>query len=516
MRRDDLAVEVVLHRTPAHAGSIERRLSGFNGIPLLAACALAAATAAGAIEVPGSGGRLALDGYLDAQGVTDTGSGPRQRPQALLALGIDAKATRWLGGHLELRGEIGGPFEGAHAGILDLGHAFQNHSPWVEANEAYADIRLDRADFRLGIQKIAWGKLDGIPPTDVLNPRDYHDPLVADFEERKIGVPALLGTYYLPDVPRLDVTSLRATLVYIPIAVPARLALEEERWFPSSITPRPTFPVAIPGNGILDIPVRFGTANQRPPRALDDGGIAFRLGGTWRDFDWDLYHYTGPETGPNTDLVVFVRQPGPALDSAVIDSAIVQAHDVIHMTGADGAVVLGGLTLRAEAAWFLDRPYLRRAADLIPRPEDVPLDRILMNLRPDNPVRLALGDLFPSQDSLEWGIGADYLVAGWQPLLQLNQVVILDSAPTLLVADPETRVVASLKKRYLADRLELEARGTYAIERGAWFLFPRVSYAVRDDLRVRLGYLAVGGPRDSLLGQFGRNDEFVFQARYSF
>ena len=220
-------------------GSIERRLSGFNGITLLS-CALATATAAGAIEVPGSGGRLSLDGYLDGQAVVDTGGGPRQRPQALLDLGLDAKATRWLSGHLELRGEVGGPFEGAHPGILDLGHTFQNHSPWVEANEAYADIRLDRADLRLGIQKIAWGKLDGIPPTDVLNPRDYHDPLVGDFEERKIGIPALLGTYYLPDVPRFDLTSLRATLAYIPIAVPARLALREERWFPSSITPPST------------------------------------------------------------------------------------------------------------------------------------------------------------------------------------------------------------------------------------------------------------------------------------
>lgn len=506
-------------------GSIERRLSGFNGITLLAACVLATATAAGAIEVPGSGGRLSLDGYLDGQGVADTGSGSRQRPQALLDLGLDAKATRWLGGHLELRGEVGGPFEDAHAGILDLGHTFQNHSPWVEANEAYADIRLERADLRLGIQKIAWGKLDGIPPTDVVNPRDYHDPLVADFEERKIGIPALLGTYYLPDVPRVDLSGLRATLVYIPIAVPARLALREERWFPSSITPPSAFRLsrsrlmmAIPGyaGGPVDLPVRFGTVNRHPPREFDEGGIAFRLGGTWRDVDWDLYHYSGPETGPNTDLDVVVRQPGPTPLTAVIDSDLVQAHDTMHMTGADGAVVLGGLTVRAEAAFFLGHSYLRRAADVVAEAQRLPIKPLLMRLRPGRPVHLSLGDLFPSQDSLEWGIGADYLVAGWQPLLQLNQIVILDSAPTLLVADPETRVVASLKKRYLADRLELEARGTYAIERGAWFLFPRVSYAVRDDLRVRVGYLAVGGPRDSLLGQFGQNDEFVFQARYSF
>ena len=59
-------------------------------------------------------------------------------------------------------------------------------------------------------------------------------------------------------------------------------------------------------------------------------------------------------------------------------------------------------------------------------------------------------------------------------------------------------------------------RGTYAIERGGWFLLPWISYLVRDDLRVRLGYLAIGGPRTHLIGQFGENDEVLFQGRYSF
>src|SRR5206468_371324 len=97
--------------------------------------------------------------------------------------------------------------------------------------------RPARADLRLGIQKFAWGKLDGVPPTDVVNPRDFHDPLVEDFEERKIGIPALAGTYYPPDLPRLDLAELRATLVYVPLAVPPRLALREERWFPASTVP---------------------------------------------------------------------------------------------------------------------------------------------------------------------------------------------------------------------------------------------------------------------------------------
>ncbi|HJQ82661.1 MAG TPA: hypothetical protein VKA21_01190, partial [Candidatus Binatia bacterium] len=278
-------------------------------------------------------------------------------------------------------------------------------------------------------------------------------------------------------------------------------------------------------DGDLVVPVRFRTLNRRPPRGLEDGGVGARLGGTLRDVDWDLYHYTGPETGPDADLVVDVLHPPGMPPGSYIhpraEAFLHQAHDVIHMTGADASMVLGGFTLRAEAAHFVDRPYLRVGRDVVAAGQAriVP-ERVVARFgRHPRRLRFRLHqfpDLFPSLDSVEWGLGADYLIHGWQPLLQLNQIVLLDEAPRLLIGDPETRLTGTLRKRVLGDRLELEVRALYALERGGWFAFPRVSYDVRDDLRVRLGYFMIGGPRTSLLGQFGRNDEVVIQARYSF
>jgi hypothetical protein len=482
------------------------------------------ALAARAADVPGTGGRVTAGGYLDGLAVADTGGGPRQRPGALLDLHFDGVAYPWLRGHVDLRTRIGGPFEGGHQGIYNFVHEFQNRTPSLEFSEAYTDVHLRRADLRVGIQKLAWGKLDGVPPTDVVNPRDYHDPIVQDFEERKIGVPAVLGTYYLPDVPRLDLSALRATLVYVPIAVPARLALVEERWFPESTEPPSEVRIPPADLGALAsqfprgirIPVHFGTLNHRPPHGFDDGGVAFRLGGTWRDSDWDLYHYTGPETGPDADLRVELLHPAGAAIPVTAESRLRQAHDTIHMTGADAATVLGGFTVRAEVAHFDDRPYLRFSRDLILEAENPAVVKQYLRSLGSPRFRVPIGALFPTADSVEWGVGADYVVNGWQPLLQLNQIVLLDKLPRLLIHDPETRLSGTLRKHLLADRLELEVRGTYAIEREAWYVFPRASYLVRDDVRVRLGYLAVGGPRASIIGQFHDNDEFVIQARYSF
>src|SRR5262249_40890500 len=155
---------------------------------------------------------------------------------------------------------------------------------------------------RAGIQKFAWGKLDGLPPTDVLTPRDLHDPIVRDIEESKIGIPALQATYFLPPVERLDLHELRVTLVYVPLAVPPRLALLEERWFPPSVNAQSVvpFPAAEPPQGLdlhlpvpvsATIPVDFHTLNHRPPLQLDEGAIAVRLGGTAHGVDWDLSQY---------------------------------------------------------------------------------------------------------------------------------------------------------------------------------------------------------------------------------
>ncbi len=524
MGGDDLAVEVLLQRALVHARSIERRFLRFNAIAALGV--LLAGGAVGAVELPGTGGRVVAGGYLDGLAVAETEGGPRQRPGALLDLHLDGRATPWLGAHLDLRTRIGGPFEGGHPGVYNFDHEFQNRSPSLEASEAYADVHLRRADLRLGIQKFAWGKLDGVPPTDVVNPRDYHDPLVEDFEERKIGIPALAGTYYLPDLPRLGLAELRATLVYVPLAVPPRLALREERWFPASTVPPSAVVVpqaiasralGVPLPGDLVIPVRFGTLDHRPPRRLDAGGIAARLAGTWHESDWDLYHYTGPETGPDADLRPEVRLVSKTPLRLRAVSFLRQAHDVIHMTGADASSALGGFTVRAEAAYFDDRPYLRPSSDLI-RQATAPatVERIARQVLRRGRARVPLGDLFPTLDAVEWGIGADYLIHGFTPLVQLNQIAILDRAPRLLIHDPETRLSGTLRKKLLAERLELEVKGTYAIERQAWFVFPRASYLVRDDLRLRLGYLAIGGPRASILGQFRDNDEVVLQARYSF
>jgi hypothetical protein len=474
-----------------------------------------------ALDVPGTSGKATAGGYVDGRGIIDTGNGPHQAPQALLNLHFDVQPARWLRAHLELHSLLGGPFEGGHPGYLSLVHEFQNVTPNTEASEGYVEALLPQADVRVGVQKFAWGKLDGVPPTDVLNPRDFHDPLVDDFEERKIGIPAVLGTYYLPDLPSLSLEGLRATLIYVPIATAPRLALTQERWFPRSLSLGSSLPVSFNGR-TLDVPLALRTRNDRPPAQFDDGGVALRIGGTWRTVDWDFYHYTGPETGPDADLISKAFLHADTKHPVWVNSLLRQTDDTIHMTGADAAASIGGVTMRAEIAGFQNRPYLRAASDVVADSlrtiagNEKRIAAFLARLAKHSPRNVPLGDLFVDRDAIEWGVGADYLIHGFIPLVQVTQTALTEPAPRLLISNPETRFTLSLRKRLMAERLELELRGLYAVSRDYWFLYPRASYLVRDDLRVRVGYLAIGGPQESILGQFRQNDEFVFQVRYTF
>ncbi len=67
----------------------------------------------------------------------------------------------------------------------------------VELNEAYLDLYYNDFDFRVGIQKISWGKADGLVVTNLVNPRNYTNYPVLEYEEQFQAVNAVKANYYL-------------------------------------------------------------------------------------------------------------------------------------------------------------------------------------------------------------------------------------------------------------------------------------------------------------------------------
>ena len=70
-----------------------------------------------------------------------------------------------------------------------------------ELREAFVDVRLGRLDLRAGRQIIAWGRADGVNPTDNLSGQDL-TLLVPDDDDRRLGTTAVRASYYVGDVSR--------------------------------------------------------------------------------------------------------------------------------------------------------------------------------------------------------------------------------------------------------------------------------------------------------------------------
>jgi len=106
--------------------------------------------------------------------------------------------------------------------LKDFTHVYQDNSPFVEFKELYLERGVGNIDWRIGIQRFSWGRLDEYPANDLLNPWDYNRFLIRPVEERKIGVPSVSVI-----INRMDWAY---QLVWEPWFVPYRLPDPNARW----------------------------------------------------------------------------------------------------------------------------------------------------------------------------------------------------------------------------------------------------------------------------------------------
>jgi len=186
----------------------------------------------GLYQYEGEKGKLSFAGVSRRKGHLCPGPRfPEENPSAELGLELKASTSTWLSSKLLVQavddGKVIDPGNGRL--VNDFSHIYQDKNPYVNFDEAFLDIYTGKVDFRLGIQKFAWGRLDEINPTDNLNTEDLTEGGMNDEIERKIGVPSAKVNLY-SDL-------LNVELGWVPRFVPYRLPTSEERWFPRVLQP---------------------------------------------------------------------------------------------------------------------------------------------------------------------------------------------------------------------------------------------------------------------------------------
>ncbi|HSD09346.1 MAG TPA: hypothetical protein VLF14_00050, partial [Candidatus Binatia bacterium] len=317
--------------------------------------------------------------FLDVERVES--SSPYQNPQVKLRLNLTTDFSPQLRLVTGLTGTAGGtPHNASGAGVYDFGHVLQKISPSLEFGEAYLDFHSSAVDLRAGLQKFAWGKLDTLQPTDLLNPQTFYDPLLEEEADRKIGIPALAPTLYLPSVesPFLPEEP-RLTFVWEPIYVPYYFPDQNERWYP---------PLArAPSESLV---MGFTVENQSsfrnapvPARTFENGTYAVRAAGRFGRADFALYYFDGFDTSPALDAsaqgFAQLNPLSPQLVDVRSEVEVFPEFRRMEAAGADLAWRLYEATLRLEGAYVFDRLYTRNISDIIATEQFGPVDQAALS-----------------------------------------------------------------------------------------------------------------------------------------
>lgn len=442
---------------------------------------------------------------------------PRELPQGTIRTRLTADPGTRSRFVLELAGTAGGtPRNSDGAGIYDFHRVRQDISPSLEVGEAYGELRSEWLDVRIGIQKFAWGKLDSFQPNDLLNPRRYFDPFLEEEIDRKIGVPAISPTLYLPRLGDGLPEEMRLTFAWVPIPVPYYFPDQDERWYP----PLARAPAVSEVQGIRVANRSRFTNGDLPSRALGNGSYGVRFSALAAGADFALYYFEGFDPLPALEASargsVRLDPASPQGVDVRSEVTVFPALDRIRAAGGDLAYRVLGATLRAEAAYVMDRLYPRTLRDIIATERVGTVDPAALLGGGEVEVPIALERVNVRRDGVEWGVGADGFLGETFVLVQANQTSLLGNDTNLLISDLETRFAITVRQGFLDDRLQAELRGVYAMQDVAGLAHPRLTYTLNDHVDVRVGLLLIAGHERSLLGQFARNDEAYMRLRFSF
>ena len=332
-----------------------------------------------------------------------------------------------------------------------------NSNSEAELREFFFEVPTDFAYFIVGKQQTVWGQSDGLKVLDIVNPQDFREFILEDFEESRIPLWTLKAEIPLGDV--------LAELVWIPDTtyndIPEPGAAFAFR-SPSLV------PVAPPGTSfVLDDP-------DRPDRFIEDSDIGFRLS-TFVD-GWDLsfnyiYQYDDSEI--------------PFQDRSSFPTVVIEPEfRRTHVVGGTFSNAFGDFVVRGEAAFSTSRYFVT----------DDPNNANGIEESPD--FNYVLG--------LDWYGLRDTLISG-----QLFQDIIVNNTDGVTRDRTETTVTLLARRSLLNDRMALELQWLQGLNVGDGLVRPKVEYDFTDNVTVWGGADVFYGSSRGLFGQFDGRSRLV-------
>lgn len=360
----------------------------------------------------------------------------------------------------------------------------------AEIWEAFADISVGNAWFRLGRQNIVWGEADAIRLLDIVNALDLTQHLFIEgggeqFDHIRIPVWALRGTYRFDFAPKFSIDAFVIPGDFVPTSLPGRGSPYNLLPFPDNAPPQffggPPF--FIPGLRVED------DTNKR--RGDLESGI--RMLGQIGDVNFSLNYLNKID---QDGVIIFDRFDVPELQ------VVLRNHrDRLDIFGASfNAFWQGaGAVIRGEMTYTPDQSY----ADL-PGAQIVEADTTKFVLGFDRPTFVFSKDRALTI-SLQWfetnrDVGR-------------NKISILGAPGD----EHETNFSLYLSQPMRNDQMFVEFLGVYDTD-GAYWLQPQLRLAPGNEWRVSLYGNFFGGSeeRPGRFGSLDFADEINLSVTYQF
>lgn len=344
--------------------------------------------------------------------------------------------------------------------------AFIGDAADFELRELYLDNYFGNVFLRLGKQQVVWGEADGLRVLDVVNPLQFREFIIGDFEDRRIptwmaNVEATFG-------------SVTAQFLWIPDhtydEVPEPGAVFE------ITSPRfgPTVPEGFAGTVALAEP-------DRPDRFIEDDDYGARINAFIGGWDLSLnylYHFRDEQV---------LRRSGDASGDILIEPE----YERSHLIGATASNAFGKFTLRSEVGYSTNRFFLTND----------PLDE---------------DGVFES-DEISYVLGVDYqydadtLISG-----QIFQSYLTDAGDAGVRDDLDTTLSLLVSREFRNDTIVAEALYLQSVNDGDGLLQIDFSYELRSNLKLLAGADVFFGDADGVFGQFDGADRIRFGFEYGF
>lgn len=434
------------------------------------------------------------------------------------------ESMTWLGLTTDIRSKA--YFNDYLSGVLELRGKMYNltrkTSTHLDLREGYLKFSRGPIDLFLGQQITAWGRVEGINPTNNLCAMD-RTIFSSEQDDQRRGSPAIKANLYAGPFTFTGIGQLFRQSEILGPFLPKTLHIKT------------------PGAGMIEFPSSQIVIldEDLPAKNLGDAAWALKCSLNMEMLDLSISYFDGHSSYPdytyNTMLEDRTHLKGWVRDRVY---RIDQKYDRIHVIGTDFAVPLDPFIIRGEAA------YVDTSFD----------DTDKRKLESGIAVGKGLYSYPDLKDPREWSQSYLFYVIGaeWQAtgdivfsaqygdryVPKFRPVERLFGNTGLSVNDPETakqeimrfnRQTHKLARRHnqfltfrtdlnlMHQTLLIELKGLYWLSYNEYKLKPRIVYDINDHLKLTAAASMTFGPRGSQLYMRGRKyNQMIIELKYSF